>query len=129
MVSSGRTAWRDEACKTEDHKSEASKNEASKNEAELRLREVLRARAALKHWTGVLEHNAKRRGCQRLSYPHTEDAYQRVNSSATYSPVTPSPDASIVAYVSKMFAVATKDLPENKREPPTAQEMRDRGKE
>ncbi|KAH8109048.1 hypothetical protein DFH11DRAFT_1548532 [Phellopilus nigrolimitatus] len=41
----------------------------------------------------------------------------------------PSPDASIVAYVSKMFAVATKDLPGNKREPPTAQEMHDRGKE
>ena len=37
--------------------------------------------------------------------------------------------ACIVAYVSKMFAVQGKDLPENKRKPLTAQEMRQRGRE
>ena len=41
----------------------------------------------------------------------------------------PSPSASIVAYVSKMFAVSEKDLPENKRKPLTAAEMRSRGRE
>lgn len=41
----------------------------------------------------------------------------------------PTPDATIVAYTSKMFAVARADLPENKRRPLTAQEMRDRGRE
>ncbi|KAI5122471.1 hypothetical protein M0805_008782 [Coniferiporia weirii] len=40
-----------------------------------------------------------------------------------------SPDASVVAYVSKMFAVARKDLPENRRKPITAQEMRERGRD
>lgn len=41
------------------------------------------------------------------------------------------PDATAyaTAYVSKMFAVARKDLPENKRRALTAQEMRERGKE
>ena len=38
-------------------------------------------------------------------------------------------DACVVAYVSKMFAVATKDLPENKKKPITADEMRSRGRE
>jgi len=33
-----------------------------------------------------------------------------------------------VAYVSKMFAVRTDELPENRRRPPTAEEMRDRAK-
>lgn len=33
-----------------------------------------------------------------------------------------------VAYVSKMFAVRTEDLPENRRRPPTAEEMRERAK-
>lgn len=41
----------------------------------------------------------------------------------------PKPEATIVAYVSKMFAVAKADLPENKRRLLTAQEMRDRGRE
>ena len=41
----------------------------------------------------------------------------------------PSPDSTIVAYVSKTFAVAKADLPENKRKPLTAQEMRERGRE
>ncbi|EJC97981.1 P-loop containing nucleoside triphosphate hydrolase protein [Fomitiporia mediterranea MF3/22] len=39
------------------------------------------------------------------------------------------PDAAIVAYVSKMFAVTAKDLPENRRKPLTAEEMRQRGRE
>lgn len=40
-----------------------------------------------------------------------------------------SPEAFVVAYVSKMFAVAREDLPENKRRPFTAQEMREHGRE
>lgn len=39
-----------------------------------------------------------------------------------------SPDAYTVAYVSKMFAVRREDLPENKRAPLTADEMRERGR-
>lgn len=38
------------------------------------------------------------------------------------------PDACVVAYVSKMFAVDTKDLPEKKKKPLTAEEMRERGR-
>ncbi|KAJ7202772.1 P-loop containing nucleoside triphosphate hydrolase protein [Mycena pura] len=38
-------------------------------------------------------------------------------------------NACIVAYVSKMFSVAGKDLPENKKKPMTAEEMRDRARE
>lgn len=41
----------------------------------------------------------------------------------------PGPDASIVAYVSKMFAVKHSELPENKRKAMTAEEMRARGRE
>lgn len=37
--------------------------------------------------------------------------------------------ACVVAYVSKMFAVVRKDLPENKRRPVTAQELRDRARQ
>lgn len=36
--------------------------------------------------------------------------------------------ACVVAYVSKMFAVETKDLPERKKKPLTAEEMRERGR-
>ncbi|KDQ62198.1 hypothetical protein JAAARDRAFT_203395 [Jaapia argillacea MUCL 33604] len=39
-----------------------------------------------------------------------------------------SPTASIAAYVSKMFAVSDKELPENKKKPITAEEMRSRAK-
>ncbi|KAF8967113.1 P-loop containing nucleoside triphosphate hydrolase protein [Flammula alnicola] len=39
------------------------------------------------------------------------------------------PEASVVAYVSKMFAVSAKDLPENKKRPITAEEMRTRARE
>ncbi|KIJ59473.1 hypothetical protein HYDPIDRAFT_183983 [Hydnomerulius pinastri MD-312] len=39
------------------------------------------------------------------------------------------PDANVTAYVSKMFAVARKDLPENKAKPLTAEELRMRGRE
>lgn len=38
------------------------------------------------------------------------------------------PDACVVAYVSKMFAVETKDLPEKKKKQLTAQDMRERGR-
>lgn len=38
-------------------------------------------------------------------------------------------DAHIVAYVSKMFAVAKSDLPENRRREITAEEMRERGRQ
>lgn len=38
-------------------------------------------------------------------------------------------DAFVAAYVSKMFAVSRKDLPESKRKPLTAHEMRDRAHE
>ncbi|KAF7365389.1 hypothetical protein MVEN_00411300 [Mycena venus] len=38
-------------------------------------------------------------------------------------------DACIVAYVSKMFSVSGKDLPENKKKPMTADEMRARARE
>ncbi|KAH9480567.1 Ribosome assembly protein 1 [Psilocybe cubensis] len=37
--------------------------------------------------------------------------------------------ACVVAYVSKMFAVSSKDLPENKKKPLTAEEMRERARE
>lgn len=37
-----------------------------------------------------------------------------------------SPDAFVVAFVSKMFSVAKADLPENKKKPLTAEEMRQR---
>lgn len=40
-----------------------------------------------------------------------------------------SPNACVAAYVSKMFAVRAKDLPENKRRPVTAEEMRRRARE
>ncbi|KAG6903265.1 hypothetical protein C0995_000160 [Termitomyces sp. Mi166 len=39
------------------------------------------------------------------------------------------PDARVAAYVSKMFAVSTKDLPENKKKPITVEEMRDKIRE
>ncbi|KAF9013346.1 P-loop containing nucleoside triphosphate hydrolase protein [Cyathus striatus] len=39
------------------------------------------------------------------------------------------PEACITAYVSKMFAVNAKDLPENKKKPLTAQQMREKAKE
>lgn len=39
------------------------------------------------------------------------------------------PDACVSAYVSKMFAVSTKDLPENKKKPVTAEDMRNRARE
>jgi len=39
------------------------------------------------------------------------------------------PDACVVAYVSKMFAVSTKDLPENKKRALTAEEMREKARE
>nr|GAT50613.1 predicted protein [Mycena chlorophos] len=39
------------------------------------------------------------------------------------------PDAAVVAYVSKMFSVAGKDLPENKKRPMTADEMRAKARE
>ncbi|RDB18085.1 Ribosome assembly protein 1 [Hypsizygus marmoreus] len=39
------------------------------------------------------------------------------------------PDANVTAYVSKMFAVSAKDLPENKKKPLTADEMRARARE
>lgn len=39
------------------------------------------------------------------------------------------PDAFVTAYVSKMFAVAGIDLPENKKKPMTAEEMRARARE
>jgi ribosome assembly protein 1 len=38
-------------------------------------------------------------------------------------------DSFVTAYVSKMFAVSTKDLPENKKKPITADEMRMRARE
>ncbi|KAG6832005.1 hypothetical protein H0H92_006041 [Tricholoma furcatifolium] len=38
-------------------------------------------------------------------------------------------EASVTAYVSKMFAVAAKDLPENKKKPITAEEMRAKARE
>jgi ribosome assembly protein 1 len=38
-------------------------------------------------------------------------------------------DACVVAYVSKMFSVSEKDLPENKKKPMTADEMRTRARE
>ena len=37
--------------------------------------------------------------------------------------------ASVIGYVSKMFAVSAKDLPENKKKPITAQEMREKARE
>ncbi|KAH7910847.1 P-loop containing nucleoside triphosphate hydrolase protein [Hygrophoropsis aurantiaca] len=40
-----------------------------------------------------------------------------------------SDDAYIVAYVSKMFVVSTKDLPEKKKQPLTAEELRGRARE
>lgn len=40
-----------------------------------------------------------------------------------------SPEATVVAYISKMFAVSSEDLPENKRVQLTADEMRERGRE
>jgi ribosome assembly protein 1 len=39
------------------------------------------------------------------------------------------PDACVTAYVSKMFAVSVKDLPENKKKPITAEEMRAKARE
>ncbi|WFD01413.1 Cytoplasmic GTPase/eEF2-like protein (ribosomal biogenesis) [Malassezia obtusa] len=42
---------------------------------------------------------------------------------------SPRIDAAVVVYVSKMFAVSTEDLPENKRVQLTADEMRQRGRE
>ena len=39
-----------------------------------------------------------------------------------------SSDAFVVAYISKMFAVPTADLPQNQRKPLTAEEMRERGR-
>ncbi|KDR82604.1 hypothetical protein GALMADRAFT_238006 [Galerina marginata CBS 339.88] len=39
------------------------------------------------------------------------------------------PEACVVAYVSKMFAVSAKDLPENKKKVMTAEEMRERARE
>ncbi|KAF8073628.1 P-loop containing nucleoside triphosphate hydrolase protein [Lyophyllum atratum] len=39
------------------------------------------------------------------------------------------PDACVTAYISKMFAVSAKDLPENKKKPITAEEMRTRARE
>ncbi|KAG5651192.1 hypothetical protein H0H81_009545 [Sphagnurus paluster] len=39
------------------------------------------------------------------------------------------PDSCVTAYVSKMFAVSAKDLPENKKKPITAEEMRTRARE
>lgn len=39
------------------------------------------------------------------------------------------PDACVSAYVSKMFAVPKKDLPENRKKPITAEEMRNKAKE
>ncbi|KNZ81299.1 Ribosome assembly protein 1 [Termitomyces sp. J132] len=39
------------------------------------------------------------------------------------------PDACVTAYVSKMFAVSAKDLPENKKKPITAEEMRAKARE
>lgn len=39
------------------------------------------------------------------------------------------PDACVTAYVSKMFAVSAKDLPENKKKPITAEEMRTNARE
>ncbi|KAJ7505490.1 P-loop containing nucleoside triphosphate hydrolase protein [Mycena galericulata] len=39
------------------------------------------------------------------------------------------PDACVAAYVSKMFSVSGKDLPENKKKPMTADEMRARARE
>ncbi|KAJ7075890.1 P-loop containing nucleoside triphosphate hydrolase protein [Mycena belliarum] len=39
------------------------------------------------------------------------------------------PDACVTAYVSKMFSVSEKDLPENKKRPMTADEMRARARE
>jgi len=39
------------------------------------------------------------------------------------------PDAAVVAYVSKMFAVAAKELPENKKQPITADDLRQRARE
>lgn len=39
------------------------------------------------------------------------------------------PDAAVVAYVSKMFAVAAKELPENKRRAVTADELRQRARD
>jgi len=39
------------------------------------------------------------------------------------------PNAFVAAYVSKMFALPAKDMPENKRRPLTAEEMRSRGRE
>ncbi|WFC98912.1 Cytoplasmic GTPase/eEF2-like protein (ribosomal biogenesis) [Malassezia yamatoensis] len=41
----------------------------------------------------------------------------------------PGNDAGVVVYISKMFAVSTEDLPENKRVQLTADEMRQRGRE
>jgi ribosome assembly protein 1 len=38
-------------------------------------------------------------------------------------------DACVTAYVSKMFAVSIKDMPENKKKPVTADEMRNRARE
>jgi ribosome assembly protein 1 len=39
------------------------------------------------------------------------------------------PDTAVVAYVSKMFAVAAKELPENKKRPITADDLRQRARE
>lgn len=39
------------------------------------------------------------------------------------------PDACVIAYVSKMFAVTEKDLPENKKKPMSAEDMRARARE
>ncbi|KAG1749306.1 P-loop containing nucleoside triphosphate hydrolase protein [Suillus lakei] len=39
------------------------------------------------------------------------------------------PDAVVVAYVSKMFAVAAKELPENKKRPVTSDELRQRARD
>lgn len=73
---------------------------------------------------------AQRTRVPKMLYPDLHDATVEPKSKLEvdlYS-CSSKPGAAIVGYVSKMFAVPRKDLPELKRKPLTAEEMRARGR-
>jgi len=66
-----------------------------------------------------------------MIYPNTNDALLPPKNKLEedlYSSNS-SPTACVCAYISKMFAVSSKDLPENRKRSLTAEEMRNKGKE
>lgn len=63
-----------------------------------------------------------------LSYDKTTDIKPKNKLEEDLYSCDDGPNATIVAYVSKMFAVKKKELPENKRKALTAEEMRAAGK-